>query len=162
VTYDRRCRKTSLAYYYTRNSVIKSEVYLSESPPRRHRRIKRLVSLIVYGRLKDSLYGQYCSKGSAFWSDDWVICRNSHCNRSLQTLLVLWKDTQRRYHCIDAHLYLVASRFIRRQELPSGAMSFVLTAFMLGAVFSTLRILGAKHWWREFTPSSVVMMIGKS
>ena len=99
MTYVRWCRKTSSVYYYTRNSIIKSEVHLSKSPPRWRRRIKRLASLTAYGWLKDSLYDQYRSKGSTFWSDDWVICWSSHCNRSLQTLLVLWKDTQRRYHC---------------------------------------------------------------
>ncbi|EFX00469.1 oligopeptide transporter [Grosmannia clavigera kw1407] len=60
----------------------------------------------------------------------------------------------------DAHLYMVASRFIRQQGLPPGAMGFTVGAFVLGAVMSMLRILGSKYWWRRFVPSGVAVAIG--
>ncbi|KAL6830020.1 OPT oligopeptide transporter domain-containing protein [Trichoderma camerunense] len=60
----------------------------------------------------------------------------------------------------DAHLYIVASRLIRQQGLPSMAMSFASAAFLLGAAFGTLRIIADKQWWRNLIPSGVAMAIG--
>lgn len=61
----------------------------------------------------------------------------------------------------DAHLYIVASRFIRRQGLPPRASTFTLVAFLLGATFSTLRIVAGKRRWRVFVPSGVALAIGR-
>lgn len=46
----------------------------------------------------------------------------------------------------DAHLYIVASRFIRQHGLPQQAMPFMLGAFVLGSILSILRILGFSRW----------------
>lgn len=61
----------------------------------------------------------------------------------------------------DAHLWLVAARLIYQQGLPPRAFDFAIGAFVLGAAFSILRILGTKRWWRDLVPSGVALAIGK-
>ena len=61
----------------------------------------------------------------------------------------------------EAHMWLVAARLIYQQGLPTRALDFAIGAFLIGAVFSILRILGSNHWWRGFVPSSVAIAIGK-
>lgn len=61
----------------------------------------------------------------------------------------------------DAHMWLVAARFFYQQGLPERAMGFAIGAFVLGAVLSTLRILGSNSWWRNLVPSGIAMAIGK-
>jgi uncharacterized oligopeptide transporter (OPT) family protein len=61
----------------------------------------------------------------------------------------------------DAHMWLIAARFFYQQGLPERAMGFAIGAFVLGAVFSTLRILGSNRWWRDLVPSGIAMAIGK-
>jgi uncharacterized oligopeptide transporter (OPT) family protein len=60
----------------------------------------------------------------------------------------------------DAHLYIVASRFIRQEGLPPMAMKFALVAFLLGSAFGILRIIANKQWWRNLIPSGVAMAMG--
>jgi uncharacterized oligopeptide transporter (OPT) family protein len=61
----------------------------------------------------------------------------------------------------DAHMWLVAARFFYQQGLPQKVMGFAIVAFVMGAVFSTLRILGTNRWWRDWVPSGIAMAIGK-
>jgi uncharacterized oligopeptide transporter (OPT) family protein len=61
----------------------------------------------------------------------------------------------------DAHLYIMASRFIRQQGLPPKAMSSAILSFLIGGAFSTVRILACKRWWRSLVPSGVAMAIGE-
>ncbi|KID60289.1 uncharacterized protein G6M90_00g080120 [Metarhizium brunneum] len=61
----------------------------------------------------------------------------------------------------DAHLYITTSRFIRWQGLPPGLTGFLMGSFALGAVFSVLRILSLKHWWRCLVPSGIAIAIGE-
>lgn len=61
----------------------------------------------------------------------------------------------------DAHMWLVAARFIHQQGLPSRALQFSIGAFVVGASFSALRIMGQRYWWRDFVPSGVAMAVGK-
>lgn len=61
----------------------------------------------------------------------------------------------------DAQFYLITSRFIRQQDLPPRASTFALGAFVLGALFSTVKIVGSKRWWRDFIPSGIALAIGE-
>jgi len=61
----------------------------------------------------------------------------------------------------DAHMWLVAARFIHQQGLPPRALDFSIAAFVIGAGLSVLRIMGQRYWWRKFIPSGVAMAIGK-
>ena len=61
----------------------------------------------------------------------------------------------------DAHMWLVAARLIYQRGLPPRALDFTVGAFVIGAAFSILRILGSNRWWRDLVPSSVAMAIGK-
>ena len=58
-------------------------------------------------------------------------------------------------------MWLVAARLIYQQGLPARALDFAIGAFLIGAVFSILRILGSNHWWRGLIPSGVAIAIGK-
>lgn len=62
----------------------------------------------------------------------------------------------------DAHMWVVAARLIYQQGLPSRALGFATAAFVMGAVFGVLQILGSKYWWRDIVPSGLAMGIGKS
>ncbi|KAI9779864.1 MAG: hypothetical protein M1839_007177 [Geoglossum umbratile] len=53
----------------------------------------------------------------------------------------------------DAHIWLVAARLIYQQTLPPRVLAFAIAAFVIGAVFSVLRILGSNRWWRDLVPS---------
>lgn len=61
----------------------------------------------------------------------------------------------------EAHMWLAAARLIYQQGLPARALDFAIGAFLIGAVFSILRILGSNHWWRGLVPSGVAIAIGK-
>lgn len=60
----------------------------------------------------------------------------------------------------DAHLWLIAAKLIYQQGLAPWALKFAIGAFVIGAVFSILRILGSNRWWRSFVPSGVAIAIG--
>lgn len=62
----------------------------------------------------------------------------------------------------DAHLWLVAARLIYQQGLPPRALTFALWAFLFGATFSVIRIIGSNRWWRAYVPSGIAMAIGKA
>lgn len=61
----------------------------------------------------------------------------------------------------EAHMWLVAARLIYQQGLPTRALDFAIGAFLIGAVFSILRILGSNRWWRSLVPSGVAIATGK-
>lgn len=61
----------------------------------------------------------------------------------------------------DAHLWLVAAKLIYQQGLAPRALDFAIGAFVIGAAFSILRILGSNRWWQSFVPSGVAIAIGK-
>lgn len=61
----------------------------------------------------------------------------------------------------DAHIWLVAARFIHQQGLPDKAMEFTIATFLVGAGLSALKIIGRLHWWAFLVPSGVAMAIGK-
>jgi uncharacterized oligopeptide transporter (OPT) family protein len=63
----------------------------------------------------------------------------------------------------EAHMWLVGAKLIYQQGLPARALDFAIGAFLIGAVFSILRILGSirNHWWRGLVPSGVAVAIGK-
>ena len=61
----------------------------------------------------------------------------------------------------DAHLWLVTAKLIYQQGLPAQALDFAIGAFLIGAVFSILWILGSNHRWGGLVPSGVAIAIGK-
>lgn len=60
----------------------------------------------------------------------------------------------------DAHVWLVAARFIHQQGLPDKALGFSIASFVVGSGLSVLRIVGRPYWWCKLVPSGVAMAIG--
>lgn len=61
----------------------------------------------------------------------------------------------------DAPLWLVAAKVIYQQGLAPRGLNFAIGAFVIGAAFSILRILGSNRLWRSFVPSGVAIAIDK-
>ena len=62
----------------------------------------------------------------------------------------------------DAYVWLVAAKLFRQEGLPDAALEFAIAASVLGGILCVLKILGDKHWWKNWVPSPVAMAVGES
>ncbi len=62
----------------------------------------------------------------------------------------------------DARLWLVTARLVYQQGLPPWALEFGSGAFVIGAIFSILRFVGLRSWWRDLVPSGIAMALGET